>query len=170
MTAPPRRQAWRHTIAAVLGLLLTANFASLQLINCTTDNVQEGKAMEGTTTTTLPPVHIGSTWIGNHWIPPKGYRLYSPEEMREYFSQYKILFLGDSTGRRAYATLYGIMNSTDLSNVRVPQVAHPSVIDVNKRIRVENCTKPNRTLCRHMPPSNNNGTRRNPIDLHQYLL
>ena len=60
----------------------------------------------------LPPVHVNSSWIGNQWFPPPGYRLYNPHEIQDYFSQYSILFVGDSTGRRAYATLYSILNAT----------------------------------------------------------
>ena len=52
------------------------------------------------------------TWIGNHYIPPEGIPMYTFRQMREYFAQKSVLLLGDSTGRRAYGTLYAMLDKT----------------------------------------------------------
>ena len=102
----------------------------------------------------LPPVHKNSSWIGNQWIPPLGYRLYSPSEIQEFFSQQSVLFVGDSTARRSYATLYGILNGTT-SDISVEEIDHYSVIDRNKNHIVEPCAREEFFLCRQL--SNNGG-------------
>ena len=100
----------------------------------------------------LPPVHINSSWIGNQWIPPLGYRLYQPREMQKYFRHHSILVIGDSTARRTYATLYGILNATRPDDVPVHDIDHPSVIDIGKRGQPkEVCHKKGPELCRKMP-------------------
>lgn len=58
------------------------------------------------------------TWMGNQWIPPEGWRLYSAREMQTYFAKHSILFVGDSLARRFYNTFYHILNTTDLDNIR----------------------------------------------------
>lgn len=107
------------------------------------------------------------TWIGNTWIPPPGSRLYSAKEMYAFFSKQSVLFVGDSTLRRAYATLYGILNATithtttmDIYGDGPPPVIEtnvlddPSVIDINKRQVTERpCWFRNHSLCRPMPGS-----------------
>ena len=106
----------------------------------------------------LPPVHINSTWIGNQWIPPPGYRLYSAREMQSYFQQHSILWIGDSTARRTYGTMYGILNATrDPDDIESHHLDHPSVIDMNKmsvELTVpfpEICNKSGYSLCRRIP-------------------
>lgn len=81
----------------------------------------------------LPPVHVNSSWIGNQWIPPPGYRTYSTLEIQRYFQNQTILFIGDSTARRTYATFFGILNATAPNDVSVDEVDHARVIDVGKR-------------------------------------
>lgn len=52
------------------------------------------------------------TWVHDYWIPPIGVPTYLPTQMLSYFSKRNVLFMGDSTTRRSYATLYDLMNST----------------------------------------------------------
>ena len=72
-------------------------------------------------------------WYGNQWIPPPRVPLYTKEDMLEAFSQFDVLWIGDSTGRRAYATMYALLNSTSSSNVPVEELDSGRVIDVNRR-------------------------------------
>jgi hypothetical protein len=57
------------------------------------------------------------TWMGNHFIPPKGVPTYSPADYLSYFSRRNTLFIGDSTARRAYGTLFAAMTSNNLENI-----------------------------------------------------
>lgn len=79
------------------------------------------------------------SWIGNSWIPPPHWRLYSPKELRQVFN-HSIMVVGDSTGRRFSATLYNILNGTD-NVVPIPWIDSASVIDVNKKVLTEPCTR-----------------------------
>lgn len=106
----------------------------------------------------LPPVHINSSWIGNQWIPPPGYRLYSTREIQSFFGQHSVLWVGDSTARRAYGTMYGILNATqDPDDVEIHDLDHPQVLDMNKmslEMTVpypESCHKSGYNLCRLIP-------------------
>ena len=50
------------------------------------------------------------TWLGlHHYIPPVGIPLYTVEQLQTYYKDKSILWLGDSTGRRAYFTLYELL-------------------------------------------------------------
>jgi hypothetical protein len=74
-----------------------------------------------------PGVHVNSSWIGNRWFPSldvldsipsndtRYYRrqLYNPQELRDIFSHYDILWIGDSLGGQEYATLSRILNSSN---------------------------------------------------------
>lgn len=94
------------------------------------------------------------TWMGNAWIPPPGTRLYAAHEIQSYLRQFSILFLGDSTMRRAYGTLYAIFNASSPSLIGIPALDDPTVIDVNKKgyFIEEPCFRiSNTSLCRHMP-------------------
>ena len=78
-------------------------------------------------------LHQNYTWVGNHWVPPSGIPMYSAADMRALFGRYNVLFIGDSTMRRSYATLYAILNETHpVENILVPQVDGRSIIDRNK--------------------------------------
>jgi len=102
------------------------------------------------------------SWIGNHWIPPSGVPTFTPSQMLEYFQQRNVLFIGDSTGRRAYATMFAMMNATDWRDVDVDSIDSKKVIDVNKgrRYGEEVCLREERqiynstfseALCRDLP-------------------
>ena len=87
------------------------------------------------------------TWIGNQFIPPNGVPMFHPDDFLSYFENRNTLFVGDSTGRRAYATLYGMMKGADLSNIQVIEIDDPNVIDINKKgRRKEQCDIPKRGL------------------------
>ena len=87
------------------------------------------------------------TWTGNQFIPPDGVPMFHPDDFLSYFENRNTLFVGDSTGRRAYATLYGIMKGDDLSNIQVNEIDAPNVIDFNKPgNRQEQCDIPKRDL------------------------
>lgn len=91
------------------------------------------------------------TWIGNNWIPPSGKKIYSATEMKLFFQKHSVLWIGDSTARRAYNTLYGIL-STNETHIPVKNIDTPALIDVNKgRNITEICKKPNTLLCRTVP-------------------
>lgn len=100
------------------------------------------------------------TWRGDHWIPPKGVPTFTPREFLQYFSKRNTLFIGDSTCRRAYSSIFASMNATDLSNIPKGDMDRPSVIDINRygtQFR-ETCTKADRmffnytsVLCRDLP-------------------
>jgi len=121
------------------------------------------------------------SWTGNHWIPPPGVPTFTPSQMRGYFSQRNVLFIGDSLGRRSYATMFGVMNATDWRNVDVNAINSSSVIDVNKgqhkgREGEEVCSNKERqifkskstfygNLCRDLPALNSTtGTPHNGHD------
>eukprot|EP00551_Chaetoceros_affinis_P017271 CAMPEP_0203694414 /NCGR_PEP_ID=MMETSP0091-20130426/6143_1 /ASSEMBLY_ACC=CAM_ASM_001089 /TAXON_ID=426623 /ORGANISM="Chaetoceros affinis, Strain CCMP159" /LENGTH=506 /DNA_ID=CAMNT_0050565751 /DNA_START=174 /DNA_END=1694 /DNA_ORIENTATION=+ len=72
------------------------------------------------------------SWIGDHWIPPKGRLVYSASDFLTYFQKRNVLFIGDSTARRSYATLYGLMTADDLEDIEVEGIDHPSILDFNK--------------------------------------
>jgi hypothetical protein len=102
------------------------------------------------------------SWIGNNWVPPPGWRFYSASELRNFYRDTSILWVGDSTARRAATTMYGILNG--LSNhVSVDAIDHPSVINVNKKSKTEElCDRwTNHThhpsLCRVMPGGSDRG-------------
>jgi hypothetical protein len=101
--------------------------------------------------------HVGS-WVADTWIPPIGWRLYTVTELQSQYHGKRILWLGDSTNRRAAATFYAMLNaSKDKSdNILLQEVDHTSVIDVNKGRVTEVCQKWVNTtfetgLCRSLP-------------------
>ena len=140
----------------------------------------------------LPPIHVNSSWIGNQWMPPPGYRLYTTREIQHYFynEQHSILIVGDSTARRFYGTLYGIFNATSNPyNVHVHEINSPNVIDVNKGRRSKNKNNQKQRqeqqdcsqikghgydLCRYMPDDSTSKShskqqqqQRRPYDLYR---
>lgn len=90
-------------------------------------------------------------WTGNHFIPPYGVPTFTPANYRNYFAKRNTLFIGDSTGRRAYATLFAMMTSCngDDDNIKVKDLDGFLVIDFNKAIkrsRKEVCNNPSRNF------------------------
>ncbi len=50
------------------------------------------------------------TWIGNQWVPPKGVPYFLPKQIRHMFRSENTFWLGDSTARQDYQTMYQLMN------------------------------------------------------------
>jgi hypothetical protein len=72
-------------------------------------------------------------WIGNNWIPPDGWKLYTPKEMRLFYHDKSIFWIGDSTARRAAATMHGILkHANSSSHISVRSINDVSVIDERK--------------------------------------
>lgn len=105
------------------------------------------------------------TWLGNHFVPPAHIPTFLPSEYISYFLKRNTLFVGDSTGRRAYATLFALMSNGvtdqhristlnhypdsafDTSSKTVNELDNGRVIDINKRGRPqEKCRDDSRTL------------------------
>jgi hypothetical protein len=86
-----------------------------------------------------PPIHWNSSWLGNEWHPDptSGHKLYSPFEIKEYFSNTSVLIVGDSTARRQFATWYALINASNPNDVTMDELDSVRVIDVNKGIKVE---------------------------------
>jgi hypothetical protein len=93
-------------------------------------------------------------WLGNTWVPPKGWKLYSPEEMRFIYANKTILWTGDSSARRTALTMYELLNSAKSSNTdAIPTNVLDNVLDTTKRLP---CIKYNDApwqpyICREMP-------------------
>jgi hypothetical protein len=81
------------------------------------------------------------TWIGNQWVPPDGVPIYSVTKMRAVYERHNIAWIGDSTCRRAYMTLLGMMNASDPSDVSISEINSDQVIDHGKKNRFGGCTK-----------------------------
>lgn len=86
---------------------------------------------------TLQPHHLANqnyTWSGNQWIIPSSYipMFLNSGHLREIWSQVDTLWLGDSTTRRAYATLYHLLNSTSSSSIDKDELDDPAIIDIHK--------------------------------------
>lgn len=104
-------------------------------------------------------VHDNSSWIGNQWIPPVGFRLYSAEEIQHFFFSQayfqSVLFVGDSNVRRLYGTFYAILNASSptnhtLVNVDTWDMNAARIIDLNKRTITEVCTAKSVSVCRRL--------------------
>jgi hypothetical protein len=54
---------------------------------------------------------LGS-WLGNTWIPPDGSRQFSAQAMRNLYKDKTILWMGDSTARRAGLTMFEMFESS----------------------------------------------------------
>mmetsp|Transcript_6177 Transcript_6177/g.11697 ORF Transcript_6177/g.11697 Transcript_6177/m.11697 type:complete len:448 (+) Transcript_6177:135-1478(+) len=111
------------------------------------------------------PISYYYSWVSNHWIPPKGVPTYTPQQMLEYFVTKNTLFIGDSTGRRFYTTLFAMMTASDIHNIPTKIIDSARVIDVNRgrHIGEEVCHEKGRSLaknstfyerlCRNLPGS-----------------
>jgi hypothetical protein len=70
-------------------------------------------------------------WLGEYWVPPTGVPTYSLDDIREEFRKRNVLFVGDSTMRRAYGTIFAILNTTN-DDLTVRELDDVSVVDINK--------------------------------------
>ena len=152
--------SWRIKIAS---LLCTLSIINISYTLCFTDAGNKSREAaqkikphpdeeeEEAQTVSFDPLIASNsshyTWTGNQFIPPDGVPMFHPDDFLSYFENRNTLFVGDSTGRRAYATLYGIMKGDDLSNIQVNEIDAPNVIDFNKPgHRQEQCDIPKREL------------------------
>ena len=111
------------------------------------------------------------TWIGNHWVPPPGVPTFTVLQMRTYFQNRNVLFIGDSTGRRSYNTLFALINAEDFDDIDVASVERG--IDVTKMSPYFICPQEDRALynstfyqyiCRDLNPTNGLGIMKTTID------
>ena len=99
-------------------------------------------SVPNTTTTTT----TRGSWIGTHWIPPVGLKLYSVSQLQTIFRGHRILWLGDSTCRRTAMQLVSLLShkthndDNTHNNVDVWQVEQ--WIDVNGQARKPTCQRP----------------------------
>ena len=114
---------------------------SLQKVNETNTHYIGGSDRAADEGEARAPLHWNSGWIGNQWVPPNGYKLYSAVDMRNYFSNHSIIFIGDSTARRQYATFFATVAAPKISDITLAQLDAASVIDVNKGTITENSTR-----------------------------
>jgi hypothetical protein len=99
-------------------------------------------------------------WIGNQWFPPPRIPRYTPQVIQDLLQGESVLFIGDSTARQDYATMFNLMNAAsheDDSSITVQNLNQG--INVNKRHTTENCTlrtpefEDMLSVCRQVPPS-----------------
>jgi hypothetical protein len=55
------------------------------------------------------------TWIGNTWIPPPGWRMFTVAELQDMYKNKSILWIGDSTARRSSLTMYAVLRALSLT-------------------------------------------------------
>lgn len=85
------------------------------------------------------PIDQRGEWIGHSWIPPDGWKLYKQFELQQVFNR-SILWVGDSTARRAAATIDSVLRS-NTTHASAHVINRPDKLDVNKHRLTENCTK-----------------------------
>jgi hypothetical protein len=67
------------------------------------------------------------SWIGNTWIPPKGWKYYSEKELIAFYGKRSLLWVGDSTGWGAARTLYEILkHKTGSHYLQSPAIVVPN--------------------------------------------
>ena len=106
----------------------------------------------------LSPSEQQGTWMGNWWVPPSGWEIFGPEDLRHIFHNTSMLWLGDSTARRTSTTLYHIIENHNVTEALGRKEMNPkSRLNINKGVIVEPCLKwDNSSLhypyyCRTMP-------------------
>ena len=99
-----------------------------------------------------PPIHWNSSWMGNEWFPNElsGYKLYTPREIKQYFTNQSVLFIGDSTARRQFATWFAMIAAPNINDLSLQELTSESVIDVNKKSQTEK-SQDGYGLSRHGP-------------------
>lgn len=100
------------------------------------------------------PASQRGNWIGDNWIPPKPWQLYSAPQIRRIFRDRSVLWVGDSTARRAAMTLYALLNSTNEPSRS--DLDSKELLNVNKLEITEPCNRNTTstytpTICRPMP-------------------
>ena len=72
------------------------------------------------------------TWLGNSFIGPRGVPTFTPKQIKAYFEGRDVLFLGDSTSRRLFNTINGIITAEDLDDVKISEVDEEGILNANK--------------------------------------
>jgi hypothetical protein len=57
------------------------------------------------------------SWVGNNFVPPPGVPVFTPSQIKDYFQNRNVLFLGDSTNRRFYGTMKALIHADDLDDI-----------------------------------------------------
>lgn len=83
--------------------------------------------------------NMTGTWMGNSWIAPPPWRQFSVQDMQDLYHDRKVIWIGDSTARRAGMTLFSVLNATASLPVSVRSLEQD--IDVNKLAQTESCDK-----------------------------
>lgn len=133
-----KRQSTIIVLVSILVLLclelLYKQFAVVQqpIVSSVTDSGggSSGTLRNATFNISKARSRVGS-WMGNNWIPPDGWKIYSTEEIQRMFRNTTILFHGDSTARRAARTLFLLLNSTSTLSVPRSALDDLNVLDNN---------------------------------------
>ena len=67
----------------------------------------------------LTPTNYNYTWVGNHWYPPMDAPNLRVQEIRRLFQSENTLWLGDSTCRQDFQTMYHMISSKNPNNILV---------------------------------------------------
>ncbi|KAG7355186.1 hypothetical protein IV203_004542 [Nitzschia inconspicua] len=79
---------------------------------------------------------LSYSWVGNQWQPPSGVPLYTIQEMRHIFTQGNVLWIGDSTARQDYVTLYNMITSSSSTHDDDHYYSNLTVAQLNEGINV----------------------------------
>ena len=84
------------------------------------------------------------SWVGNQWIPPQGIPVYDPDAAYKIWTQHSVLWIGDSTCRQDWATMWAILNAGHhvYKDEKVVSIADLNQeININKGVvQVPKCT------------------------------
>eukprot|EP00555_Chaetoceros_dichaeta_P015131 CAMPEP_0198261002 /NCGR_PEP_ID=MMETSP1447-20131203/9820_1 /TAXON_ID=420782 /ORGANISM="Chaetoceros dichaeta, Strain CCMP1751" /LENGTH=255 /DNA_ID=CAMNT_0043948785 /DNA_START=113 /DNA_END=877 /DNA_ORIENTATION=+ len=74
------------------------------------------------------------TWIGNHFLPPPNVPIFTVSQIRSYFHTRNVFLIGDSTNRRSYATLRGMINANNVEDISLNEIDGRSITEFSKQI------------------------------------
>ena len=132
--------SWNVTTSNTHSSVKSQPITTTSVLHSSHNNNSTTSVPNTTTTTTTR-----GSWIGTHWIPPAGLKLYSVSQLQTIFRGHSILWLGDSTGRRTAMQLVSLLSSHHSNN---PQNHNMDVwqveqwIDVNGQARKPTCQRP----------------------------
>jgi hypothetical protein len=134
--------------------LLEVNIHFLFEITSRYFRVLDQNSIQNKETTAFTERNQYGTWIGNNWIPPAGKKVYSAADMKLFFQKHSVLWIGDSTARRAFNTLYGILScdETHIPNIKID--APELLVEGKHKYNANSCVKPalgSVALCRTIP-------------------
>jgi len=120
-------------------------FYSVRVVDKDSVIISSGKFPKGLTVG-VEADSANYAWIGNQWVPPHNIPMYRPSQIREVWSKYDVLFLGDSTARQDWGTLAGILlenndvqDSNGNNNNNVMKTSLSKYINEGKGM-TKNCT------------------------------